>query len=1331
MPDYNFENLGPKDFEELTNALGTAYIARGLRPFGVGADGGREATFHGKMSYPAAAKPWNGYLVVQCKQKQALGTTRKADADWAIAQLNAEMKLYQNKTEPRPIPDYYIFVTNVVLSPKLKTGGKDRFVTKLEEWATTLGIKGVDVWDRDKLSRLLDGKQEIAKRFGFLHAGDLIHRAVEQVLAQDDRLKNIISVFLEAELRADQYVRLTQAGHVGDDQTPLARVFVDLQAIEHDEQEEAGNKFYVVKTVQQVSDRELRPSLFEAERRKKTRRGKSSNIPAWEDFSRFVFIGGPGQGKTTLAQHLAQRHRAAILSSKSFDKLERETHGILRVIRDSAIESGIGLPIHPRIPFRVVLEQFADALAKKEVNSVLDYIAAVISKRTTMKFSADEAEKLLQQTPWFIAFDGLDEVPAASNRTQVLNAVSAFLSLSRVMDADVLVAATTRPQGYEHEFAPAHFNHIKLIYLDKQEALAYAQKFVDAKYVADTDRRERIMQRLKTAAEEDATARLMISPLQVTIMAALVDLVGNPPRERYPLFNRYYDIVYQREQERGLEFSDVLADYRGPIDTLHDHIGLVLQVEAEKAGSAQSKISKERLEDFIRTHLIDEGYEGYELEAITASILKVALLRLVFIVPLEDARYGFEVRSLQEFAAARAIMQGKYDTVKQRIKIIAPVPYWRNTTLFAVGRAFAERDEQQCDMITQLCRELNDADVEPVISKTLAGSRLALDILEDGILDRRPKYKHLFLETAFQLMEFSFDESPFRIANQYSSDNEARYTKQIHDFVSRGHKISVCVLLMYIIYKNQNETLLWAETLLQELWPDNVTSSCSLLAIASRYMLWSEWQVKKAVEAARVSSIEWVINNLTGIIPDEVKWISECRQLLIRQGRHEIKDDCWRAPLNFDNKSFGYVLGKKHPDKNVLEAIKNANPIHSDWMPFIIGQEFILDPTAENLAQTIEHLANNKNYSKYYSNSNLPWILGTLLHLSESNEQLLKYAKHVRLGGFGRPSDWKSAESRWRKKGFSVADWFHFDDIAWPFSSGISEKGIVPLPVASIDDFEESAATALELLKLFKKAKSDELSSKLAQYALRYINIIPIVSDTPAPDVTIQDVYQLATRANSRVELSTIAEAIKFDEDFDYVKDFSILEALGNRIDLEPYYSLFREERMKYVSKIATSITALINEKKPSEGILRILVSLAVIGASIPHISLQMSNLSQHGRLLYGLLLLLSDESIMPAEQLAQHLAEQWIIGDTEDEDTDLQKVMRNIEQGVILSNYTLTVLSILLSKDSVDVFSKESIIDTILQQNRYRTSGLITSEGKVNFNLQTEKLNSTNQASF
>jgi hypothetical protein len=213
--------------------------------------------------------------------------------------------------------------------------------------------------------------------------------------------------------------------------------------------------------------------------------------------------------------------------------------------------------------------------------------------------------------------------------------------------------------------------------------------------------------------------------------------------------------------------------------------------------------------------------------------------------------------------------------------------------------------------------------------------------------------------------------------------------------------------------------------------------------------------------------------------------------------------------------------------------------------------------------------------------------------------------------------------------------------------------------------------------------------------------------------------------------LSTIAEAIKFDEDFDYVKDFSILEALGNRIDLEPYYSLFREERMKYVSKIATSITALINEKKPSEGILRILVSLAVIGASIPHISLQMSNLSQHGRLLYGLLLLLSDESIMPAEQLAQHLAEQWIIGDTEDEDTDLQKVMRNIEQGVILSNYTLTVLSILLSKDSVDVFSKESIIDTILQQNRYRTSGLITSEGKVNFNLQTEKLNSTNQASF
>ena len=112
MPDFTFENIDDKKFERLVNALGMEHIARGLRIYGSGTDGGREATYEGKMDYPSATAPWDGYLVVQCKQKQTRGKTPMDEADWAIGQLNTEMAKYQNAKKKRRIPDYFLFATN-------------------------------------------------------------------------------------------------------------------------------------------------------------------------------------------------------------------------------------------------------------------------------------------------------------------------------------------------------------------------------------------------------------------------------------------------------------------------------------------------------------------------------------------------------------------------------------------------------------------------------------------------------------------------------------------------------------------------------------------------------------------------------------------------------------------------------------------------------------------------------------------------------------------------------------------------------------------------------------------------------------------------------------------------------------------------------------------------------------------------------------------------------------------------------------------------------------------------------------------------------------------
>src|SRR5262249_25541130 len=91
MGDYNLSGLNPRDFEHLVQALATKQIASGVTPCGDGADGGREASYRGRMDYPSGAAPWDGYLVIQCKFKQKPTHDASKDGQWAITQLKHDL----------------------------------------------------------------------------------------------------------------------------------------------------------------------------------------------------------------------------------------------------------------------------------------------------------------------------------------------------------------------------------------------------------------------------------------------------------------------------------------------------------------------------------------------------------------------------------------------------------------------------------------------------------------------------------------------------------------------------------------------------------------------------------------------------------------------------------------------------------------------------------------------------------------------------------------------------------------------------------------------------------------------------------------------------------------------------------------------------------------------------------------------------------------------------------------------------------------------------------------------------------------------------------------
>ena len=140
MPDYDLSGLSSRSFEQLIQALATQVLGPGIVVFGDGPDGGREATFEREVHFPTPVDGWNGYGVVQAKCRQRSGNIRE-DGNWAVDQLKDEIRKYTDPDSTLRKPDYFIFATNVVLTPVRENGSKDRVIAVLEDFKEQSSLK--------------------------------------------------------------------------------------------------------------------------------------------------------------------------------------------------------------------------------------------------------------------------------------------------------------------------------------------------------------------------------------------------------------------------------------------------------------------------------------------------------------------------------------------------------------------------------------------------------------------------------------------------------------------------------------------------------------------------------------------------------------------------------------------------------------------------------------------------------------------------------------------------------------------------------------------------------------------------------------------------------------------------------------------------------------------------------------------------------------------------------------------------------------------------------------------------------------------------------------
>ncbi|RAX43718.1 hypothetical protein DQ354_19305 [Arthrobacter sp. AQ5-06] len=720
--------MGDVEFEHLTRALAIAVFGASVEVFGVGSDGGREATFEGSMSYPdggGAKDNWNGYLVIQAKFREEPRDV-KDNARWLRNAIQREINEWKDEQKRRRtngrLPEYLLFTTNVLLSSVPGVGGIDEVNVLLARELPSLGVRGWALWHGDKIYSLLDNNQGIRNRYNaFLMAGDLLSQIQSQLQFDGQGLEAIYETHSLKSLRREQWVRLDESGADRSKRLPLSQIAIDLPHME--ESGAYGGESGVLRKIVMLGDRMLRPG---------------DEMPAKPYV---VVVGGPGQGKSTLGLLLCQAYRLALLQTYPASKLAFADADVLKAMRQHLVyEMGVPLPLNRRWPVLVRLSELGDALTSGKSGGLLRFIAEKMNDLIDgdAEVTPAKLKSWLRIWPWMIVLDGLDEVPASSSREKVFEAIDDFLTDAKSVEADVFVVATTRPQGYVQELSPESYEQLTLAPLTAEQSVNYVKQLAAVQYPGDEELQEHVVRHAKIAVEREATSRLMVTPLQVTIMSLLLAKRAKLPESRHELFSQYFSTIYEREMNKEPSYlARLLREQRRNVQRIHERVGITLQQRAEDVGHADALLTNKQFESVIAERLTAEDFPTVDLRRITSDLAKAALDRLVLLVPRKAEHVGFELRSLQEFMAASYFFSLGDNKTLDPFERTATSAHWRHTWLLGVGQLFEEREILR-DGLVSLVGDVGHRD--EATGTSLIGPMLAVDLLDDDIAADAPKY---------------------------------------------------------------------------------------------------------------------------------------------------------------------------------------------------------------------------------------------------------------------------------------------------------------------------------------------------------------------------------------------------------------------------------------------------------------------------------------------------------------------------------------------------------------------------------------------------------------
>jgi hypothetical protein len=729
IPSYELTRLDGNNFEHLVNALAMRVLGAGVTGFGPGSDGGRDGFFEGTAPYPSITEQWSGLWYIQSKfHSPHLSSDSQK---WLIDQVRGEIKSFSQRGSKRVLPNNWIIATNIDPSGSPQTGSFDKIRAAVSRYDRELS-KRTHIWGGRKILDLLAIYPDIVDYYGeFLTPGNILSKIYNNILDENANIDEILRYLTVTQMTDQQYTKLEQAGSTVDNRPGIQRLFTDIPFRSKD-------------GVQMAADA-LAATIAQIHRSPPVR----SSDTVWTQWSnsprraRAWFIkGGPGQGKSTLTQYVAQIQRAAIVLSSPEVSITAAQRTSAEEIKTISTRQGLW-PEYPRIPVTIELKEYAFWLGHKEAihsTRTLSYISEKLHKELGIPVQPKTLKRAFSLSRWLFIFDGLDEVPGDMKdfvASEILHFVDDCLISCK---ADAMVVCTSRPQGYSGQFSSLDAASIDLAPLSPKQALECAKPLLILDR-SNADSRA-FIETLEQALRSPAIAEIMTTPLQSHIMAVIVRDGGRPPERKWQLFNTFYDVIKKREANRNLPerpLATLLREGDQLLRAIHNRLGFELHARAETSEGAAASINRKDLK-IIFTEVV-EGLQDINVKSTVATLMKATTERLVLVNTPDNGEYArFDIRPLQEFFAAEYIYRhGDPEHLDAKIRTIAGSSHWREVMHFLISALVENGRISDLAIATSIISEIDSgstSDIRIVNRRMARGAITSCRLLSEGVLEQ-------------------------------------------------------------------------------------------------------------------------------------------------------------------------------------------------------------------------------------------------------------------------------------------------------------------------------------------------------------------------------------------------------------------------------------------------------------------------------------------------------------------------------------------------------------------------------------------------------------------